>query len=159
MAAIRLSDHEVLVIQGILKDGLVSTAIPGLLVYLVDSNIETGLGPVTIIPHANAITTAPLSPYLTDVVRFAQAPLLSTEYLIYKDILIENAGNERDPYVLSIYVGTAKDLRLIELNKVPVQIAPAKKVTIICIKGKVKKKITALKPVCPTHYKKVSLTK
>ena len=32
--------------------------------------------------------------------------------------------------------------------------AVVKKITIICIKGKTIKKVTALKPVCPTGYKK-----
>lgn len=34
--------------------------------------------------------------------------------------------------------------------------APSKKVTITCAKGKLKKKITAAKPACPTGYKKVA---
>jgi hypothetical protein len=33
-------------------------------------------------------------------------------------------------------------------------VAPAKKVTITCVKGKVTKKVTAVKPVCPKGYKK-----
>ena len=32
--------------------------------------------------------------------------------------------------------------------------SPKKMVTIICVKGKLSKKVTALKPVCPTGYKK-----
>lgn len=34
--------------------------------------------------------------------------------------------------------------------------APSKKITITCAKGKLKKKITAAKPACPTGYKKVA---
>jgi len=34
--------------------------------------------------------------------------------------------------------------------------SPAKKVTITCAKGKVTKKVTAIKPVCPKGYKKVA---
>ena len=33
-------------------------------------------------------------------------------------------------------------------------VAPIKKITITCVKGKVVKKVTAVKPVCPTGYKK-----
>jgi NAD(P)-dependent dehydrogenase (short-subunit alcohol dehydrogenase family) len=32
--------------------------------------------------------------------------------------------------------------------------AAPKKITITCVKGKVTKKVTAIKPVCPTGYKK-----
>jgi hypothetical protein len=32
--------------------------------------------------------------------------------------------------------------------------AAAKKVTITCVKGKLVKKVTAVKPICPAGYKK-----
>jgi len=32
--------------------------------------------------------------------------------------------------------------------------AAAKKITITCVKGKTIKKVTAIKPTCPTGYKK-----
>jgi hypothetical protein len=32
--------------------------------------------------------------------------------------------------------------------------AAAKKITITCVKGKIAKKVTAVKPVCPSGYKK-----
>jgi hypothetical protein len=32
--------------------------------------------------------------------------------------------------------------------------APVKKTTISCVKGKVVKKVTSVKPVCPKGYKK-----
>jgi hypothetical protein len=35
-----------------------------------------------------------------------------------------------------------------------VAVAAAKKVTITCIKGKLTKKVTAIKPTCPAGYKK-----
>ena len=34
------------------------------------------------------------------------------------------------------------------------KVATAKKTTITCVKGKLTKKVTAVKPVCPTGYKK-----
>ncbi len=42
-----------------------------------------------------------------------------------------------------------------EPTKTPVAVANAKKVTIKCVKGKMTKKVTALKPVCPAGFKKV----
>ena len=36
----------------------------------------------------------------------------------------------------------------------PATTAPVTKITITCIKGKVNKKVTALKPTCPKGYKK-----
>lgn len=43
---------------------------------------------------------------------------------------------------------------MIKFTKTKASVSPQAKKTIICIKGKVTKKVTALKPVCPTGYKK-----
>ena len=39
-------------------------------------------------------------------------------------------------------------------NQAAAKAAATKKTTIICAKGKLGKKVTALKPKCPTGYKK-----
>jgi hypothetical protein len=36
----------------------------------------------------------------------------------------------------------------------PVKVAPLKKKTITCLKGKTVKKVTAMKPACPAGFKK-----
>jgi len=48
----------------------------------------------------------------------------------------------------------AEKVEAIKKVETPVKVKPAMKTTITCIKGKLIKKVTAVKPSCPTGYKK-----
>lgn len=160
----RLSESKVLVIGALNSQGYdARTYENSVLVYLVDSSVKSGEGPVTIIPRPTPLTLAPLSPSLPDWERFVEAPLIPKSYLEYGEFLIVNEAPKDKGAIVSVYVGDAKAKMKIELNnqakaeepKVEPSPTPvAKKKTIICTKGSKVLKVKAINPKCPKGYKK-----
>ena len=73
------------------------------------------------------------------------------------DYLIVSAGFHYSSPTLRVKLGQSKATEPVVSAPVaePVVSAPVKKIKITCKKGKVTKQVTAVKPVCPTGYKKI----
>ena len=118
----------------------------GLLVYLIDMKVGSLKGPISIQPSEQDLGVNPRD----DVEKYSRAPLSSGQTVKVKDLVVvaENVSKER---------ATFKVLTNVEYQAKKEAIAkPAavKKATITCVKGKLSKKVTAVKPKCPAGYKK-----
>ena len=118
----------------------------GLLVYLIDMKVGSLKGPISIQPSEQDLVVNPRD----DVEKYSRAPLSSGQTVKVKDLVVvaENVSKER---------ATFKVLTNVEYQAKKEAIAkPAavKKATITCVKGKLSKKVTAVKPKCPAGYKK-----
>jgi M6 family metalloprotease-like protein len=160
----RLSNSQALVIESLSASGYdAQTLTTSLLVYVVDSSINTGYGPIRLVPRRTDLTTAPLSPDLPDWERYKEAPLIPNSYVEYQDFLIVNEGERGAGEVLSVYKGQSRIDKLVEISeaakpKVGVEVTQEKSSTlksIKCKKGKNTKVIRAIKPKCPKGYSKV----
>ena len=134
----------------------------GLLVYLVDMNIGSLKGPISIQPSEQDVILNPQD----DVERYSRAPLSSGQYVKVKDVVV--LAEEVTKKGATFKVLPASDFRAIQevrakekvaLEQKPIleseaTAAAIKKTTITCIKGKLNKKVTAIKPKCPAGYKK-----
>ena len=134
----------------------------GLLVYLVDMNIGSLKGPISIQPSEQDVVLNPQD----DVERYSRAPLSSGQYVKVKDVVV--LAEEVTKKGATFKVLPASDFRAIQevrakekvaLEQKPIleseaTAAAIKKTTITCIKGKLNKKVTAIKPKCPAGYKK-----
>lgn len=148
----RISASKVLVIEALAASGYAASTYPNsVLIYQVDSSVNSGEGPVTIIPRPTRLTMAPLSPNLPDWERFKEAPLIPGSYVEYGDFLIVNEAKQKTGSTLSVYIGEAKTKVLDELlgaNKGALK-------TITCKKAKAIKTVSGNKPRCPAGYKKI----
>lgn len=131
----------------------------GLLVYLIDMKVASLKGPISIQPSEQDIVLSPRD----DVEKYSRAPLSSGQTVKVKDLVIvaEDVSQERATFkVLTDIEFQAKQdaearaaAELKAKQESAAKAAAAKKTTITCTKGKLTRKITALKPVCPTGYK------
>jgi M6 family metalloprotease-like protein len=132
----------------------------GLLVYLIDMKVASLKGPISIQPSEQDIVLSPRD----DVEKYSRAPLSSGQTVKVKDLVIvaEDVSQERATFkVLTNIEFQAKQdaearaaAELKAKQESAAKAAAAKKTTITCTKGKLTRKITALKPVCPAGYKK-----
>ena len=174
---IPISDYESLLVEARVKsefDDLNSDQ-EGVLVYLSDTRIPSGRGPLRIITSKNSWTSDPKT--MDDVERFKFGALRLKERVSYGDTFVEFSGRDRDLFQVTVTKGndffTAVDLkvaaglkdkleeeaRLIAEKLVAEKLAAARlaslrKTTITCFKGKATKKVTAVNPKCPAGYKK-----
>ena len=144
LVLIKLSSNKVLAIESIPLEGFFSHSRQGgFLVYTIDTSIQTGNGPIVIIPRSTAMTTSPNSANLPDWLRLTEAPLIPGTYLIYGGLIIENENNSL--IVMSKNAAhTASAVAAESIASIKV---------IKCIKGKTIKTIKAIAPKCPTGYK------
>jgi hypothetical protein len=122
----------------------------GLLVYLIEMKVAGLKGPIRIMPSEQDLVTNPPN----DVEKYSRAPLSSGQTVKVKDLVIvaEDVSKER---------ATFRVLTNIEFQVKQEAAAKAaagkasslKKTTIICVKGKLIKKVSAVKPKCPKGYK------
>jgi M6 family metalloprotease-like protein len=132
----------------------------GLLVYLIDMKVASLKGPISIQPSEQDIVLSPRD----DVEKYSRAPLSSGQTVKVKDLVIvaEDVSQERATFkvLTNIEIQAKQDAEAraaVELKakqESAAKAAAAKKTTITCTKGKLTRKITALKPVCPAGYKK-----
>lgn len=80
--------------QGLMQDET------GLLVYLVDSRIGSGDGPIRIIPRNNQYTSTTWSPSLPDKVRHLKAALRPGDRIQVGDLTLENSGKQGSDQLL-----------------------------------------------------------
>ena len=118
----------------------------GLLVYLIDMKVGSLKGPISIQPSEQDLVVNPRD----DVEKYSRAPLSSGQTVKVKDLVVvaENVSKERATFqVLTNVEHQAK-------KEAIAKPAAVKKATITCVKGKLSKKVTAVKPKCPAGYKK-----
>jgi M6 family metalloprotease-like protein len=166
---IPISEHESLLIEARVKSEFddLSGDQEGLLVYLSDTRIAGGKGPLRIIPSKNSWTLDPKR--MDDVERFKYGALRSQERVSYEDTYVEFSGRDKDLFKVTITKGNeyfsevdtkaaadkaAADKAAADKAAAEARAAAMKKTTITCIKGKVTKKVSAIKPKCPSGYKK-----
>jgi hypothetical protein len=82
----------------------------------------------------------------------------SFEFLIEdaKKFLLDTEKIKEEKVTIPTVIQEPKPQVVVEVPTTPTVIVQ-KKVTIICTKGKLKKKITSINPKCPTGYKKNSI--
>lgn len=144
----------------------------GVLVYLSDTRIPSGRGPLRIIPSNNPLTLDPKS--MDDIERYKFGTLRIGERVSYGNIFVEYTRRSGEIFQVTVTKGNdffvaadkaAAELRAKqEAEKVEAELkakqealakaTAIKKTTITCAKGKVTKKVTAVKPKCPSGYKK-----
>jgi hypothetical protein len=120
----------------------------GLVVYAIDTKIESGAGSIKVIPKVSQYSSVPFSNTLHDNVRFLKAPLQPGDSLVINGIRIINVGDKNQDKAL---ITDGIDPRTETKTKAEVA---KKKSTITCVKGKLKKKTTGIIPKCPAGYKK-----
>ena len=121
----------------------------GLLVYLIDMKVGSGEGPISIQPSEEDRVLNPID----DVQKYSTAPLSSGQHVKVKDLVVVagTVDQERATFkILSIADYQAQ--KAVETKTVVAE--DKKKTTLICIKGKLTKKVTQIKPKCPVGYKK-----
>jgi M6 family metalloprotease-like protein len=107
MAVIRLSDRTAIVVEALKTRGFEAASKKNsMLVYLVDTSIKPGFGPVQIIPKKGPITTAPLNPSLPDWDRYVDAPITPGQSITYQNLLIKNNKLINGQMSLSVQVKT-----------------------------------------------------
>jgi hypothetical protein len=150
----------------------------GLLVYLIDMKIGSLKGPISIQPSEQDLVLNPRD----DVERYSRAPLSSGQSVKVKDLVIvaEEVSKERAAFRVLTSVGyqakqdaeakaaaelkakqdaeakAAADLKAMEEAEAKAAASKAvatKKISITCVKGKLTKKVTSVKPKCPAGYK------
>ena len=97
-----------------------------------------------------------LSNLIDELLKTASSGSSKNELVSLKSALITltsefNRGILSEGALLSMY---KNDLIILNLKYSKIYIALNKKTTITCVKGKLTKKVTAVKPVCPKGYKK-----
>lgn len=108
LVIIRISPTVVYVVEALKEIGFeASTYKNSLLVYKVDSSVESGFGPIQIIPKKTATTTAPLSPSLPDWIRFQEAPLRKSEQVLYNKMLFRNVKTTSGATYFSVFTGAS----------------------------------------------------
>ena len=153
----------------------------GLLVYLIDMKIGSLKGPISIQPSEQDLvlnprddvemySRAPLSSgqsvKVKDLVIYAEdvskeratfKVLTSAEYLAKKDMeaiaAAELKAKQEAEAKAAAEQKTKQEAELKVQQELVTKTATAKKTTISCAKGKLTKKVTAVKPKCPSGYK------
>jgi len=72
----------------------------GLVVYALDTQIGSGMGPIRVIPKVNSFSNVPYSPSVPDLARFLKAPLQPGDSLVIDGLRIINVGDEAQDKVL-----------------------------------------------------------
>ena len=133
----------------------------GLLVYSIDMKVASGEGSISIQPSEQDLVLNPRD----DVEKYSRAPLSSGQSVKVKDLVVvaEEVLKERATFrVLTsaeyraqqeANANTAAELKAKQEAEAKAA-AAQKKTTITCTKGKVTKKVTAVKPKCAAGYKK-----
>ena len=90
----------------------------------------------------------------TDRERYATAPLSTGQFVRVKDLVIfaETVGVDKASF--RVFTNSEFAIKQSADTKAAARLASLKKTTITCIKGKVTRKVTAIKPKCPAGYKK-----
>ena len=141
----------------------------GLLVYLIDMNIGSLQGPISIQPSEQDVVINPRD----DVEKYSRAPLSSGQYVKVKDVVVfaevvskkeakfmvltagefqtklESLSKEKMALEQEIVLGSETKTAVMPVTK-PV----IKAKTIICFKGKSSLKVIGKNPKCPSGYKK-----
>jgi M6 family metalloprotease-like protein len=153
----------------------------GLLVYLVDMKINSGKGSVSIQPSLQDLvlnprddvhkySKAPLSPgQFVEVNNFVVSAesiidkkasfriFTKSEFIVYQDAegkaSAELKAKQEAEANAAAELKAKQEAELKSQQEAAVKAAATKKTTITCVKGKITKKVTALKPKCPTGYK------
>ena len=130
----------------------------GLLVYLIDMKVASLKGSISIQPSEQDIVLSPRD----DVEKYSRAPLSSGQTVKVKDLVIvaEDVSQERATFkVLTNIEFQAKQdaearaaAELKAKQESAAKAAAAKKTTITCTKGKLTRKITAVRPKCPSGF-------
>lgn len=161
LVIVKLSETKVMVIEALDEKGFDSnTYANSVLVYTVDSSVNSGFGPVRIIPRPTPLTLAPLSRDFPDWVRFKEAPLIPSSYTDYDNYLIHNVGKSGEGAKISILrTANEKDKsalisRLSKSLTLATKTSTNVKKTISCVKGKTVLKVSARNPKCPAGYVK-----
>lgn len=156
----------------------------GLLAYVIDLEVKSLAGPIKILQSDGDIPSAwktDTDLYATATIEPGQ--VLSFENVVLKNtnqskstasfvielnpeaekaLAIAEADRERqaeaeakaEAEFQAQQILAAEKVEAIKKVETPVKVKPAMKTTITCIKGKLIKKVTAVKPSCPTGYKK-----
>ena len=132
----------------------------GLLVYLIDMKVAGLKGPISIQPSEQDLVLNPRD----DVERYSTAPLSTGQFVRVKDLVkyAENVTKDLASFrvfsMAEFLIKQEEDAKVTaELKakqEAAVKATVIKKSTITCFKGKITKKITAVKPNCPIGYKK-----
>ena len=103
----RINEHIVLVVEALKTKGFEAQASKNsMLVYLVDSWVKPGLGPVKIIPKKSAMTYAPLTPEIPDWIRYKDAPIAPGQSITWENFVIRNNKLSGGKMTLTITVKT-----------------------------------------------------
>ncbi len=121
----------------------------GLLAYVIDFTIGSIKGPVQIVPSEQ---DKPVS-YNTDVERYQTAALSTNQHATTDGLVIFAHSVIGDTATFSVMTETEFAAFDAERNKPVVAPKPTKK-TITCTNGVKTKKVKAVKPKCPTGYKR-----
>ena len=132
-------------------DNLASNS--GVLIYEVNGAIPAAAAPINILRKENLKSK---TPPLSDIA------LKVGEFIETSGLIVGVSKKSNDSTSLRVATGseilpTKQQLRIDkEMADKPLVVnsKPVKKVTIICMKGLLSKKVTGLKPVCPKGYKK-----
>ena len=122
----------------------------GILVYQIDFIKGQFEVPITLLPSQDVLKM-PFSANLQDWQRNKSAPIGQSEILDTGNFRIANLGAQT-PDNFWVSSSSIAEMR-VELAAADKAAVP-KKTTIVCVKGKLTKKITAVKPVCPKGFKK-----
>ncbi len=136
----------------------------GILAYKIDFEKRNFEVPITLFPSPEALVS-PLANNFQDWQRFKSAPLGKLEIVDVGIYRVANLGGlSLDNFWISTLSIADLSAALLEQQKTADKAAAdkaaadkassAKKTTIICFKGKLTKKVTAVKPKCPAGYKK-----
>jgi hypothetical protein len=145
----------------------------GLLVYLIDMKVGSLKGPISIQASEQDLVLNPRD----DVEKYSRAPLSSGQSVKVKDLVVlaGEVSKERASFRVLTSVDyqakqeaeakAAAELKAkqeaeakaaAELKaKQEAEAKATKRITISCVKGKITKKVIAVKPKCPRGYKKL----
>jgi hypothetical protein len=130
----------------------------GLLVYLIDMKVASSEGPISIQPSEQDLVLNPRD----DVERYSRAPLSSGQSVRVGDFVVVAGEVSQDRAAFRVLTrdefqakqeAEAKAVSELKAKQEAVAKATVKKTTITCTKGKLIKKVSAVKPKCPAGYK------
>jgi hypothetical protein len=145
----------------------------GVLVYKVSGNIPTDSAPISIVKKSNIASNA--TPSKLEVLALGKAALQEGEMVEVDGVII--ALLSKNGKTANIVLGQSSDMDAIKFRTAEIKLkaaadkaaadkaaadkaaadkaaAKGKKLTISCVKGKLIKKVTGVKPLCPSGYKK-----
>jgi M6 family metalloprotease-like protein len=121
----------------------------GLLVYLIDMKVGSGKGSISIQPSEEDKVLYPSN----DVQRYSQAPLSTGQTVQVNDLIVVAENVSKVNAKFKILTSAEYKAKKVADTKAPVRASTVKKSTITCVKGTLNKKVTSLKPKCPSGYK------